>query len=402
MDQTTKKVKSMYERYPYPSGDPSIRAGFDARLLLSYVTKKKDVNTQLNVLDAGCGRGPGVLGAASLQPDVMFTAIDINSVGLAEAKANAEARGLTNVNFVQADLMTLEGVDIPPGGFDVIYSSGVLHHLADPQVGLNNLASILAPHGVISLMLYGSFGRQALYRLIEGIDIISSSEDEIEDRLPLARALTEEADNTIFKGNYWQGTYRNPDIEFVDTCLNVNEVSYDIASLWKFIDSAKMKFVRWVDPDVWSVDKRFNDPVLLARLRELSEFEQYQVIERLFEIPKLELIICKADNAAAETVNIDKIESSQFAVNPEASFSVEKRNLNQSQRIECLSYKIRHSKNQSVTDPLLAQIILLLSEQTTCFTGSEIISVLSQNGADKNSAIELIYELLEKEIIFIP
>ncbi len=379
-----------------------MRAGFDIRLLLSYVAKKKDSDMPLQVLDAGCGRGPGVLGAASLQPNVMFTAIDINSVGLAEARANAQARGLTNINFVQADLMTLEGVEVPPGGFDVIYSSGVLHHLADPQVGLNNLTDILAPHGVISLMLYASYGRQALYRLIEGIDIISSNEDAIESRLPLARALTEVADTSIFKGNYWQGTYRNPDVEFVDTCLNVNEVSYDVTSLWNFIDEAKMKFVRWTEPDIWSVDKRFKNPQLLARLKELSLFEQYKVIERLFELPKLEFIICKADNFAAPEVSLDEIESSQFAVNPEASFSVEKRNLDHSQRIEEVSYKVRNKKSETVTDPILAKVILLLAEQTTCFTGGEMVNILGQNGADKNAAIEVIYELLDKEIIFIP
>jgi len=402
VDQTTSKVKNMYEQYPYPSGDPTMRAGFDIRLLLSYVAKKRGTDRPLQVLDAGCGRGPGVLGAASLQPNVMFTAIDINSVGLAEARANAQARGLTNVNFVQADLMTLEGVEVPEGGFDVIYSSGVLHHLADPQVGLNNLTEILAPHGVISLMLYGSYGRQALYRLIEGIDIISSNEDAIETRLPLARKLTEVADTTIFKGNYWEKTHCNPDVEFVDTCLNVNEVSYDIISLWDFIDKAQMKFVRWTDPDAWSVDKRFNDPQLLARLKELSPTEQYRVIERLFEIPKLEFIICKTDNFAAPVVGLGEIESSQFAVNPEASFSVEKRNLDHSQRIEEVSFKVRNRKSQTVTDPTLAQVMLLLSEQTTCFTGGEMINVLNQHGTDKDSAIGVIYELLEKEVIFIP
>jgi len=402
VDQTTSKVKNMYEQYPYPSGDPTIRAGFDIRLLLSYVAKKRESDAPLQVLDAGCGRGPAVLGAASLQPNVMFTAIDINSVGLAEARANAQARGLTNVNFVQADLMTLEGVEVPPGGFDVIYSSGVLHHLADPQVGLNNLNEILAPHGVISLMLYGSYGRQALYRLIEGIDIISSNQDAIESRLPLARKLTEVADTTIFKGNYWEKTHSNPDVEFVDTCLNVNEVSYDISSLWNFINEAGMKFVRWTDPDAWSVDKRFNDPQLLARLKELSLTEQYKVIERLFEIPKLEFIICKADNVAAPMVTAAGVESSQFAVNPEASFTVEKRNLDHSQRIESVTFKVRNRKSQTVTDPILAQVILLLTEQTTCFTGSEMINVLNQNGADKNTAIEVIYQLLNEEIIFIP
>ena len=402
MDQTTSKVKDMYEQYPYPSGEPTIRPGFDIRLLLSYVALKRDSNRPLEVLDAGCGRGPGVIGAASLQPKVNFTAIDINSVGLAEARENAKARGLTNINFIQADLMTLEGLDVPEGGFDVIYSSGVLHHLADPQVGLNNLTKILAPHGVISLMLYGSFGRQALYRLIEGINIISPKDDPIESRIPIGRLLSKAAEETIFKDNYWKNTYRNPDVEFVDTCLNVNEESYDIASLWQLIEQANMKFVRWVEPDTWSVDKRFNDPELLTRLRELSAFEQYQVIERLFEAPKLDFIICGANNNARERITATEIGSSTFVVNPETSFFIEKRNQDQAQRIESVGYKVRHRQTQDVADPIIAQLILLLAEQTSSFSGEELIKVLSQSGVDREIASEVILDLLDEEIIFIP
>ena len=402
MDQTTSKVKEMYEQYPYPSGEPTIRPGFDIRLLLSYVALKRNSDRPLEVLDAGCGRGPGVIGAASLQPKVNFTAIDINSVGLAEARENAKVRGLTNINFVQADLMTLEGLVVPEGGFDVIYSSGVLHHLADPQVGLNNLTKILAPHGVISLMLYGSFGRQALYRLIEGIDILCPKEASIESRIPLGRLLSKAAEETLFKDTYWKNTYRNPDVEFVDTCLNVNEVSYDIAALWQLIEQANMKFVRWVEPDTWSVEKRFSDPELLERLKELSEFEQYQIIERLFEAPKLDFIICGSGNDARERITADEIEGCTLVVNPESSFFIEKRNQDLAQRIESVSYKVRHREKQDVTDPTLAQLILLLAEQTSSFSGAELISVLNQSGVDREIANEVILDLLDEEIIFIP
>jgi methylase of polypeptide subunit release factors len=38
----------------------------------------------LRVLDAGCGRGIGLLGSATLQPDVLFDGVDLNRVALAE------------------------------------------------------------------------------------------------------------------------------------------------------------------------------------------------------------------------------------------------------------------------------------------------------------------------------
>lgn len=402
MDKTTLAVKKMYEKYPYPSGVAQMRTGIDVNLLLSYVSVAKEQQGQLNVLDAGCGRGIGLIGAAMLQPDVNFIGADINTTALNDARQNAQDRGLTNVQFIEADLMTLAGIDIPEGGFDVIYSSGVLHHLSEPLTGLKNLEQVLAPHGVISLMLYGSYGRQALYRLIEGIELMQPNEASIEEKLPLSRLLTEAAEQTIFKDNYWQNTSATNDVEFVDRCLNVNEVSYDIDSLWQLLEQANMKFIRWDSPEEWSIDKLFANDSLVSKLAELAPKEQYKVIERMFERPKLELIISKDSNAPRSLVSVEMVASLNFVVNPEVSFSVEKRNLNGFQRIESLSYKVKSSDAKSMPNGLLAQAALILVDQNTYFAGSEMITALIEKGGTKLEAITVMMQLLELDIIYCP
>ena len=45
--------------------------------------------------------------------------------------------------------------------FDLIVSSGVLHHLPNPGAGLRALREVLKPHGVMSLMLYGYYPASA-------------------------------------------------------------------------------------------------------------------------------------------------------------------------------------------------------------------------------------------------
>jgi SAM-dependent methyltransferase len=402
MDPVTQSVQQMYEQYPYPSGLPNMTAGFDIRLLLSYVEQSPKDSRPYHALEAGCGRGPAVLAAATLQPEVTFTAMDINTVGLKEATLNAEQRGLNNLTFHQVDLMALTGITVPEGGFDVIHSAGVLHHTADPQLGLNNLAEILAPHGVMSIMLYGTYGRQALYRLIDCIDILSPIQAQISERITPGRLLAEAAEDSLFKNNYWSSTYLNLDVEFVDTCLNVKETSFDVTGLWQFIKNAGMKFVRWVEPDVWSVDKRIKNPELRARLKALSEFEQYKIMERLFEIPKLEFIICKNTNQQRAPIAAAAIEASGFAVNPEVSFQVTKRNLNNAQRIESVTYKVRGREAVIEADPILGSVLLLLSEQNSHFSGADMLNVLIQHGASRDYAYELIDSLLQKEVIFVP
>jgi len=400
MDETTQAVKDMYEQYPYPSGVPTMRTGFAVERLLSLVADPPGKASGYSALDAGCGRGLGLIGAASLQPDILFTGVDINAVGLAEAQQNAQARGLTNVRFVQADLMTLDGVDVPPGGFDVIYSSGVLHHLSDPQTGLQKLRAVLAPHGVIALMVYGSYGRQALYRLIDGLQLLANGEKKIAERLPVARLLSQAAEETIFNGNCWQGTSREDDVEFVDRCLNVNETSYDIDGLWDLLKATGMQFVRWVEPGDWEPARLFHDPQLRVLASQLDEVDQYRLVERLFDRRKLELYICKEGNGRRNPLNDRQLETATLAVNPEISFVVEKRNLNQSQRIESLSYKLQTNEAIPLTDPPLAQACMLLVDQTTHFSASKLIAVLLEKGNDRTTALAILKALLEREILY--
>lgn len=402
MDQTTLAVKNMYEKYPYPSGVAEMRTGVDVNLLLSYVKEAKEQAGTLHVLDAGCGRGIGLIGAAMLQPDVSFIGADINVTALNDARQNAENRGLTNVQFIEADLMTLEGIDVPEEGFDVIYSSGVLHHLSEPLIGLQNLEKVLAPHGVISLMLYGSYGRQALYRLIDSIKLTQHDECSIEEKLPLARLLAEAAEHTIFKGNYWQNTSLSNDVEFVDRCLNVNEVSYDVDSLWQLLEQANMKFIRWNDTDEWSITKLFSNQQLVSELTQLSAKAQFKIIERMFERPRLELVISKKSNDPRPIIGIEAVKRLNFVVNPEVSFSVEKRNFNGFQRIESLNYKVKASEPKCLPTELLAQAALLLVDQNSYFSGEEMIAALIEKGSSNLEASTAIMQLLALDIIYCP
>src|SRR6202012_5190076 len=43
--------------------------------------------------------------------------------------------------------------------FDLIVSTGVLHHIADPLAGMKALATCLRRDGVLSVMLYAKYGR---------------------------------------------------------------------------------------------------------------------------------------------------------------------------------------------------------------------------------------------------
>ncbi|MCP3892151.1 MAG: class I SAM-dependent methyltransferase [Desulfobulbaceae bacterium] len=403
MDKTTTDIRNMYEQYPYPSGTPAIRLGSDVRRLLSYIERTGVRSGKIQALDAGCGRGLGTLACATLQPDIQFTGIDINRIAIKEAEAQAKDRGLSNVIFDECDLMTLEGLKVPENGFDVIYSSGVLHHLSNPLEGLARLRKVLSPHGVILLMVYGTHGRAPLYRMIKGIDLLMGDSIPITEKLSPARMLVDFATDQVLLNTPWEDTAKVNDVEFVDRCLNVNETSYTVTSLVEMINSAGLSFIQWVTPSDWAVAELLPEGELRKRALELNEMDQYRLIEQLFYRPQLELLLSISGNKPRASLREKKIPKAIFAIGHHVSFILETRNPHGSVRIEGLSYKIDNddSVKLPVTGPL-ATAILILKDQNLPFSGESLLKALNDNGVSPKEGRSVIVELLARGIIYRP
>src|SRR5262249_55742447 len=63
---------------------------------------------------------------------------------------------LRNIEFRQLDLHDAAKLE---RAFDIVVSSGVLHHLSDPEKGWAALAAVLRPGGLMKVMLYSSAAR---------------------------------------------------------------------------------------------------------------------------------------------------------------------------------------------------------------------------------------------------
>ena len=64
-------------------------------------------------------------------------AVDLSRASLAYAARKTREAGLRNIEYAQADILNLGALN---ARFDVIESSGVLHHLRDPAAGLARAA----------------------------------------------------------------------------------------------------------------------------------------------------------------------------------------------------------------------------------------------------------------------
>lgn len=156
-DATSRQVAAMYEANPYPRRVGVHRpppVPLDATL--GSVGLTAPARRPLQVLVAGGGTGQHPLQTATRYLGVEVLAVDLSRRSLARAQRVAEAHGLSDVRFAQADLLALGSLD---RRFDVIESVGVLHHLADPLAGWRVLRGLLADDGVMRIGLYAERGR---------------------------------------------------------------------------------------------------------------------------------------------------------------------------------------------------------------------------------------------------
>jgi SAM-dependent methyltransferase len=99
-------------------------------------------------LDVGCGGGDVTVALASRAPDGFVLGTDLDDAQLVLARGEAEAAGLTNVEYRVADVMTPPGSD-DLGVYDVVHVRFLLTHLPDPAAAVANIAAQLAPGGVL-------------------------------------------------------------------------------------------------------------------------------------------------------------------------------------------------------------------------------------------------------------
>ena len=93
-------------------------------------------------LDIGCGNGYSVRWAAQLDPSIRATGLDLSPQMI--ARARTQSTELTNTRFIHAPFPLPMLRD---GAFNAIFSMEVFYYLPDLNVGLREVARLLAPGG---------------------------------------------------------------------------------------------------------------------------------------------------------------------------------------------------------------------------------------------------------------
>lgn len=128
------------------------------------------------VLDLACGHGPILLELAPLYPDVTFIGVDVSQTMLYQLRRAAQAKGLSNIEILEADIRALPGIALHSA--DVVISTSALHHLRDDQ-GLacvfERIASVLKSDGGIYLFDFGLLkSREARRLMVEQVAVATT------------------------------------------------------------------------------------------------------------------------------------------------------------------------------------------------------------------------------------
>jgi len=159
-DAVSREVRGMYEQHPYPrwfavDREPAFPVSDWIGRELPAV-RPVAASHAPRVLVAGCGTGKDAIWIASNIANARVLAVDLSLSSLAYGRRMAEALGVANVELRQADILGLSSLE---ERFDLVASTGVLHHMREPMAGLRSVAGLLGPGGLMRLGFYSARAR---------------------------------------------------------------------------------------------------------------------------------------------------------------------------------------------------------------------------------------------------
>ena len=293
------KVKSQYESLPYPPCNPEDDR---KRLVLTWLEDlpminhycfagKQSFKNGFRALVAGGGTGDATIFLAEQlrTTNAEIVHLDMSHASMVLAQERARMRGLTNITWVHYSLLSLPALGL--GKFDYINCSGVLHHLADPDLGLRVLLSALKPDGAIGLMLYATTGRTGVYQMQALMRLVNGDQTDKEVDAQRKIANTRDLLGSLPAGNWFMRSedlhhdHKIGDAGIYDLLLHSQDRSYSVGELFDWLGTEHGMHLSFSDvqrgrsPYLPHMVLGSKPPAMAASLRKLPLRQQYEMAE---------------------------------------------------------------------------------------------------------------------------
>ena len=293
------KVKSQYESLPYPPCNPEDDR---KRLMLTWLEDlpminhycfagKQSFTHNFRALVAGGGTGDATIFLAEQlrATNAEIVHLDMSHASIVLAQQRAKIRGLSNITWVHYSLLSLPALGL--GKFDYINCSGVLHHLADPDLGLRVLRSALKPDGAMGLMLYATTGRAGVYQMQALMRLVNHAQNghEVAEQRKIANTRdllgSLPPSNWFLRGEDLHHDHKLGDAGIYDLLLHSQDRSYSVGELFDWLGTQHGMHLSFSDvqrgrsPYLPHMVLGRKPPAMTASLRQLPLRQQYEMAE---------------------------------------------------------------------------------------------------------------------------
>ena len=247
-DRVSIKIKKQYEENPYPRWE-NIGLSIEPRHIKDVINDsnlnidlKKIPNSESpEILIAGCGTGQHAITTASKYKKSKILALDLSFKSLSYAKRKADEFNISNIDFIQGDILDLESID---RRFDIIESVGVLHHMDNPFKGWKILTSCLNNDSLMLIGLYSEKARQHIIQIKNKINELKLQSDY--------KNITQFRKELIESNNdNWNLIKSSPDFYTVsgvrDLLFHAQEHRFTISKIKEYLDRLGLIFLGFED-----------------------------------------------------------------------------------------------------------------------------------------------------------
>ncbi|CAB4942926.1 MAG: methyltransferase [Actinobacteria bacterium] len=299
-------VSAQYEQWSYPEPIFDLRSWmktqwqwFDPKIAHRLFWPDRDYVPHMDILVAGCGTNQAAVFAhANRRANVV--AIDVSQASLDHHEFLKKKYDLKNLEIHRLPIEEVASLD---QRFDLIVSSGVLHHLADPIVGLAALAGSLRPNGVIGIMLYATYGRLGVEMLQSVFRELGLGRDEESIAIVRETLATLGPEHPVMP--YLEIA---PDLRYdaglVDTFLHGRDRNYTVNQCIELVEDAGLVFQDWFLKSPYYPPTTPPDG-FHASVAGLPIREQWSIMERIRPLNGCHYFMACKPERAPETYTID-------------------------------------------------------------------------------------------------
>jgi SAM-dependent methyltransferase len=307
MEDVSTLVARQYEAFAYPEPftdlAEEVAKGYfqigDPSLYGPVLWPRGKPDRRLRILVAGCGTIQAAYAAFANAEDEVV-GIDLSDTSLAHERYLQDKHELANLKLFQGDLLEVGAIG---GAFDVILCTGVLHHLADPGAGLAALRDVLAPDGVMVLMVYGQTVRTGVYMLQDAFQRMGMAQSP--RGVAQVRQIIAELPSRHYAHDYIRAADElKHDTAIVDTFLHQQDRAYTVPQLFDLLEGACLQFQNWADNNVyWRNGAWGSDGAVAAAVDPLAPREHWAAVEMLRQAAGTHFFTAR--HAAAEVAVVD-------------------------------------------------------------------------------------------------